>query len=105
MVSDSPHLVLMIMSVSGISSRWRAVASPTIWTATRLASSMIFRSPLPSMEKAATGLPVAAMPSATRRVQLGSMPMTTAAATFGLAPVPISVRKCSSRSGPNCRRP
>ena len=66
---------------------------------------MTFRSPRPSIEKAATGLPVAAMPSATRLVQFGSMPMTTAAATFGLDPVPISVRKCISRSGPNCSRP
>src|SRR6476659_1167812 len=33
------------------------------------------------------------------------MPMTTTAATFGLLPVPISVRKCRSRSAPNCSRP
>ena len=52
-----------------------------------------------------TGLPVLAMPSTTFLVQLSSMPMTTTAATFGLQPVPISVRKCSSRSAPNCRRP
>ena len=31
-------------------------------------------------------------------VQPGSMPMTMQAATLGLAPVPIMVRKCSSRS-------
>ena len=36
-----------------------------------------------------TGLPVFAMPSTTRPVQLGSMPITTAAATLGFAPVPI----------------
>ena len=57
------------------------------------------------MDSASTGLPVAAMPSAIRLVQLGSMPMTTAAATLGLAPVPIIVSKCRSRSGPNCSRP
>ena len=57
------------------------------------------------MENEATGLPVSAMPLAIRSVQVGSMPMTTAAATFGLAPVPIMVRKNSSRSAPNCSRP
>src|SRR6476659_1600584 len=31
--------------------------------------------------------------------------MTTTAATFGLLPAPISVRKCRSRSAPNCSRP
>src|SRR5882724_7113830 len=31
----------------------------------------------------------------------GSMPMTTTAATLGLAPVPIRVRKKTSRSSPN----
>ena len=34
-----------------------------------------------------------------------SMQITTTAATFGLAPVPMRVRKCSSRSAPNCSRP
>ncbi len=57
------------------------------------------------MENAATGLPVSAMPSAILFAQLGSMPMTTAAATFGLEPVPIMVLKCSSRSSPYCSRP
>ncbi len=57
------------------------------------------------MENAATGLPVLAMPSTTRGVQFGSMPMTTTAATLAFAPVPIIVRKCSSRSSPNCSRP
>ena len=62
-------------------------------------------SPWPSMPKPTTGLPVAAMPSTTFFVQPSSMPMTTTAATFGLQPVPIRVRKCSSRSAPNCSRP
>ena len=57
---------------------------------------MVSWSPCSSMLKPATGLPVAAMPSTTRRVQPSSMPMTTTAATLGLQPVPISVRKCSS---------
>ena len=57
------------------------------------------------MPNPATGLPVAAMPSATFFVQPSSMPMTTTAATFGLLPAPISVRKCRSRSAPNCSRP
>ena len=62
-------------------------------------------SPWPSMPKPTTGLPVAAMPSTTFFVQPSSMPMTTTAATFGLQPAPISVRKCSSRSAPNWSRP
>ncbi len=66
---------------------------------------MMAMSPWPSMPKPTTGLPVLAMPSTTRLVQPSSMPMTTTAATFGFEPVPISVRKWSSRSSPNCRRP
>ena len=54
---------------------------------------MVAMSPWPSMPKPVTGLPVLAMPSTTRLVQPSSMPMTTTAATFGLAPVPIRVRK------------
>src|SRR3954470_20863886 len=45
------------------------------------------------------------MPSATFFAQPSSMQITTTAATFGFAPVPISVRKCRSRSAPNCSRP
>src|SRR5450759_1746915 len=55
--------------------------------------------------KPVTGFPVFAMPSTTRPVQLGSIPITMTAATFGLEPVPISVRKNTSRSAPNCSRP
>jgi hypothetical protein len=66
---------------------------------------MVFRSPFCSIEKPATGLPVSAMPSTILPVQPGSMPMTTTAATLGFAPVPIMVRKCRSRSSPNCSRP
>src|SRR5207245_2396834 len=62
-------------------------------------------SPWPSMPKKETGLPVWAMPSATFFAQVSSMPITTTAATFGFEPVPMSVRKCSSRSAPNCSRP
>ena len=54
---------------------------------------MVAMSPWPSMPKPMTGLPVLAMPSTTRLVQPSSMPITTTAATFGLEPVPISVRK------------
>ena len=66
---------------------------------------MVVSSPLPSMCSPRTGLPVAAMPSTTRFVQPGSMPITSTAATFGLAPQPMMVRKCRSRSSPYCRRP
>jgi hypothetical protein len=78
------------------------------WTYSRAALDarlIVSWSPWPSMPKPTTGLPVAAMPSTTVRVQLSSMPMTTTAATFGLQPVPIRVRKCSSRSAPNWSRP
>ena len=66
---------------------------------------MVSMSPCCSMEKHAVGLPVAAIPSAISRVQPGSIPITTQAATLALEPVPIMVRKCSSRSSPNCKRP
>jgi hypothetical protein len=69
------------------------------------AARIVSKSPFCSMENSATGLPVSRMPSAMRLVQPGSIPITTTAATLGLAPVPIMVRKCSSRSSPNCRRP
>ncbi len=62
---------------------------------------MVAMSPCPSIPKPTTGLPVLAMPSTTRLVQLSSMPITTTAATLGLEPVPISVRKNRSRSAPN----
>ena len=55
--------------------------------------------------KPVTGLPVGAMPSTTRFVHCSSMPITTTAATLGLLPAPIRVRKCSSRSAPNCSLP
>ena len=104
-VSDSPHLVETQSSSIQHSSRWISVASIRNCCARRLAISMTLRSPWPSMAKPATGLPLFAMPSTTRPVQPGSMPMTITAATFGFVPVPISVRKCSARSSPNCRRP
>ena len=66
---------------------------------------MVAMSPTPSMPKPVTGLPVFLMPSTTMLVHWSSMPITTTAATFGFEPVPIRVRKCSSRSSPNCRRP
>src|SRR5215831_9266474 len=50
-------------------------------------------SPVPSMPKPVTGLPVFLIPSTTRLVQPSSMPMTTQAATLGLAPVPIIERQ------------
>jgi hypothetical protein len=86
-------------------SRRFSLAHCTYSRATLDAFMMVSWSPWPSMPKPATGLPVVAMPSTTFCVQLSSMPMTTTAATLGLQPAPISVRKCSSRSAPNCRRP
>ena len=104
-VSDSPHLAAIHSSSRSHSTR----TCPEVWCtnslALREAAAIVAMSPLPSIQKPATGLPVAAMPSTIFCVQCGSMPMTMQAATFGLAPVPIIVRKCSSRSSPNCRRP
>jgi len=97
--------MLSQMSPSSIGSR---CSSEAFWTnpwATRAASRIVFRSPERSIEKPSTGLPDARMPSAKRSVQLGSMPITMTAAMLGLVAVPISVRKCSSRSSPNCKRP
>ena len=104
-VSLSPHLAATHSSLMSHSTRtW-----PEVWwtnsLALRDAAATVAMSPLPSIQKPATGFPVFAMPSTMRCVQPGSMPMTMQAATFGLEPVPIIVRKCRSRSAPNCRRP
>ncbi|MNM97346.1 hypothetical protein D3C81_1098480 [compost metagenome] len=104
-VSDSPHLVDTHSSLIGHSTRCSAVAYCTYSFAAFEARMMVSWSPWPSMPKPTTGLPVLAMPSTTFLVQPSSMPITTTAATLGLLPAPISVRKCRSRSGPNCRRP
>ena len=104
-VSLSPHLAATHTSVSGHSTRTFSEAKCTNSLALRDAAATVAMSPFPSMEKPATGLPVLAMPSTTFWVHSGSMPMTTQAATLGFAPVPIMVRKCSSRSSPNCSRP
>ncbi len=92
-VSDSPHLVETQRSLSGRSSRRSSEAHCTYCLAACAARFTVSRSPCPSMPKKDTGFPVAAMPSATRFAQPSSMPMTTAAATFGFEPAPISVRK------------
>ena len=92
-VSDSPHLVETHSSETSHSVFCSSVAQWTNSFALRETSMMVFRSPFCSIEKAATGLPVSAMPSAIFWVQPGSMPTTMQAATFGLEPVPIMVRK------------
>src|SRR6201991_3807079 len=104
-VSLSPHLAATQTSVNGHSTRTISEAHCTNSLALREAAATVAMSPLPSIQKPATGLPVEAMPSTTFCVQEGSMPMTTQAATLGLDPVPIMVRKCNSRSSPNCSRP
>ena len=104
-VSDSPHLVDTHSSLMAQASRCFSLAHCTYSRAALLAFMMVSWSPWPSMPKPTTGLPVAAMPSTTFLVQPSSMPITTTAATLGLQPVPMSVRKCRSRSAPNCRRP
>jgi hypothetical protein len=45
------------------------------------------------------------MPSTIRRAHFSSVQITTAAATFGFAPMPVNVWECSSRSSAYCRRP
>jgi hypothetical protein len=74
--------------------------------AAQLAARMVSKSPFCSIENSATSACRSRrMPSAIFLVQPGSMPITTTECTLGLAPVPIMVRKCSSRSSPNCSRP
>ena len=104
-VSDSPHLMLTVSSASSTGSRRSPEASWTSPFAASDARRIVSRSPLPSIANQATGLPVSAIPSAIVRVQFSSIPITTAAATFGFAPVPIIVRKCRSRSSPYWSRP
>ena len=104
-VSLSPHLTLTQISFRSTGSRRSSLAHCTYSLAFQQAISTVLNSPKRSMLKPATGLPVLAMPSTMRLVQSGSMPITTTAATLGLAPVPIIVRKNSSRSLPNCSRP
>ena len=104
-VSDSPHLVETQRSATGQGSLESSVAQWTNSLAFQLAWRMVSKSPFCSIENPATGLPVSAMPSTITWVHSGSIPITTQAATLGLAPVPIMVRKCRSRSSPNCSRP
>ncbi len=104
-VSNSPHLVEIHRSLTGHGSFCSSVAQWTNSLAFQLALRIVSKSPFCSIEKPATGLPVSAMPSTITLVHSGSMPMTMQAATLGLAPVPIIVRKCRSRSSPNCSRP
>jgi hypothetical protein len=104
-VSDSPHLILITSSPRVTGSRVISLASCIICAARREAISSTRRSPCRSIANPATGLPAAPIPLAISSVQFGSIPITTAAATFGFAPVPISVWKKRSRSAPNCSRP
>ena len=90
---------------SAHSSRTFSLAHCTYSFATFDARMIVSWSPCSSMPKPVTGLPVAAMPSTTRLVHWSSMPMTTTAATFGFAPVPISVRKWCARSRRTPARP
>src|SRR6202012_6264636 len=88
-VSLSPHLAATQTSVSGQSSRVFSDAQCTNSLALREAAATVAMSPLPSMEKPATGLPVLAIPCTTFSVQPPSIPITMQAATLGFAPVPI----------------
>ena len=105
MVSLSPHLQAAHSSSMPTFSRWRSDAQCTKSLAAREALAMVSMSPCCSIAKLCTGLPVTAIASATLLVHSGSMPITTQAATLGLRPVPMMVRKCRSRSSPNCSRP
>ncbi len=104
-VSLSPHLVETQRSAIGQASRCFSLAHWTYSRAAFEARMIVSWSPCNSMPKPTTGLPVARMPSTTFWVQPSSMPITTTAATFGLEPAPIRVRKWRSRSAPNCNRP
>src|SRR5215468_4397363 len=92
-VSDSPHFVDHHRSEKEHSVRRCSLAHCTNCCALRDAISTVFRSPLPSIEKPATGLPVSAIPSTIFFVQTGSIPITTQAATLGFLPVPMRVSK------------
>src|SRR5580704_15936498 len=70
-VSLSPHLAATQTSVSGHSSRTFSEAQCTNSLALREAAATVAMSPLPSIQKPATGLPVSAMPATTFSVQLG----------------------------------
>src|SRR2546421_9387699 len=78
-VSLSPHLADTHSSEMSQSSRRHSDAHCTNSLATREALAIVAISPLPSMPKPSTGLPVLAMPSTTRFVQPSSMPITTTA--------------------------
>ena len=104
-VSDSPHLTETQISERSHSSRFNSEAQCKYSLAFQEALAMVPMSPVRSIEKPVTGLPVLAMPSTILFVHSGSMPTTTTAATLGFAPVPIMVLKKSSRSSPNWRRP
>src|SRR3990170_6186178 len=78
-VSLSPHLTEMKSSLSEHSSRCFSDAHCTNARALGGAEAIVLRSPLRSIEKPATGLPVLATPSTTRLVHSGSMPITTQA--------------------------
>src|SRR6202042_3553351 len=82
-VSDSPHFTLMYSSCISHSVRCSSDAHCTYSLAWYDASAMVRISPLPSIEKPFTGLPVWAIPSTMRCVQPASIPITTTAATLG----------------------
>src|SRR5215469_4436159 len=85
-VSLSPHLAATQTSVSGQGSRVFSDAQCTNSLALREAAATVAMSPLPSMEKPATGFPVLAIPATTFSVQPPSMPITIQAAILGLEP-------------------
>src|ERR1700676_2806234 len=89
-VSLSPHFVETKRSLMEQDSRCFSEAHCTNSCALREAAAMVLISPWPSIEKPTTGLPVLAIPSTTRPVQLGSMPITTQAATFRVLAVALS---------------
>src|SRR6201992_3213519 len=64
-VSLSPHFAATQTSVSGHSTRTSSEAHWTNSLALREAAATVAMSPLPSIQKPATGLPVAAIPSTT----------------------------------------
>src|SRR5215831_21290512 len=92
-VSDSPHLHDTHRSARSHSSRCFSLAHCRYPLAAFDARMMVSWSPCSSIPKPVTGFPVAAMPSTTLLVHPSSIPMTTTAATLGLLPAPINVRK------------
>src|SRR5258708_13324255 len=88
-VSLSPHLADTQSSEMSHCSRGRSDAHCRKSFAVREALATVMMSPVPSMPKPSTGLPVFLIPSPTRLFPPPSTPLTTPPPTLVSAPVPL----------------